>query len=1213
LPVSSVMSSVGLRRVARVAAGGVLLLIVAAAAAPWLVETETARRSIERQVSALAGGDVRYESVEFHSFPRPRGVFRGVAIDTSGVQGRIAVVHATVAWLPLLLGEVRPVAIRIEQPAIEIRIQPGDARDPVAAYRAVAGPIVEVVTRKARGLSVSINDGTIDVVAAGQPLVSLSRVMAEAEVSAESIEAGINAAANTWRDARGRFRIDAGTLAASAKLDVKGLRADRLFAPSATGGSLVVRAGAIDARVDARTDGRSTVRVTANASGHQLRLERGARALELGVSKIAGEGVLEGQTIAITLRALQLQPLLSGASGTLRMRADGTEPTLQLSVPALDLAQLREGALALAGDLNGVRAVTDTVEAGALRDLTLIASGRDFAALAQGASVAARAQLEAATVAVPAAGLLVKNGRGDLSLADGVLAGTELSGTIGASSFRSGRLTVAILPAVLLRQISAELDADLTDVLAFSRRLFARRDPAALAGIETLQGRASGTVAYASGSGRPQLTVEAGAVRASGRYRGVPFPFEVSRAALRYAEGRVQVRGLNGGAGRSHVKDGAFDLALGREPVIRAASGEASLVLDELFPWLITLEPLRPILGVIQNLTGAVDVQLARLSGPLAQPAALEYEARIRPRPLRIESAMLPAPLALSAGEAAITARTVKAERIAVAMDDARVSLSGTFENYAAPNRQANLELSEGVFGERTLDWARRRWHMPAQAMPRAPAEIATARVRWHAVEGQRLAAQARGRLGRAVDIDFDAEWRAGEFDLKHVALKDADTDVKAALRWEPGALDVSFEGTLDSRTLARMLAHSPAERGAIRGNFSAAVNLREPQRSLATGMAEGDGIDLARRFGIPLAIEHFRFEAAEKMLQVRESTVLIAGQSVEVNGSVGFGRGRFTIDGRLAAKTLDAARILALIVPKDAAGAGQRPARDSWDLPVEGRTTIAVGSLTYGKRELRQVGGTLSIASNRIVAQVTDARLCDIAVPFTAAVALGRVELKLQMKARGEGLGPALKCLAGEQLAATGTYDLDAEFSASGRGDALLRSALGRFRFAARAGRVHRAEALSRTLALDEVAQRMEAAPAQVMKTGLDYEEVVFAGTLEAGRVRIERATLDSGALGVTVSGEVGLADGSIELQGLIAPMDTTHRALRRVPVVGRVLGASLVVVPVEIRGSINDPQVRVLRAAAVGATLLNLMSTTFLLPIELLDISQSTPVPKP
>ena len=119
----------------------------------------------------------------------------------------------------------------------------------------------------------------------------------------------------------------------------------------------------------------------------------------------------------------------------------------------------------------------------------------------------------------------------------------------------------------------------------------------------------------------------------------------------------------------------------------------------------------------------------------------------------------------------------------------------------------------------------------------------------------------------------------------------------------------------------------------------------------------------------------------------------------------------------------------------------------------------------------------------------------------------------------------------------------------------------------------------------------------------GLEYEEITAAGTFEAGRVRLDQGMLDSPSLGITVSGEIDVGDESLELQGLVAPLDGVHRVMRRVPILGRVLRTPLVVVPVSITGRVSDPEVRVLPGAAVGTTLINLMSTTLLVPVHLID----------
>ena len=248
-------------------------------------------------------------------------------------------------------------------------------------------------------------------------------------------------------------------------------------------------------------------------------------------------------------------------------------------------------------------------------------------------------------------------------------------------------------------------------------------------------------------------------------------------------------------------------------------------------------------------------------------------------------------------------------------------------------------------------------------------------------------------------------------------------------------------------------------------------------------------------------------------------------------------------------------------------------------------------------------MAATVRLAPNRVIVDATDVRLCGIAIPFTATLVPGSVAVSARGTARNQPLADAVPCLGGDDFGATGTYDLDVDFSASGPPAGLLRAARGSFRVAARSGRIHRSTALSRALAVQEVAARTQASPADMLARGLEYQEITAAGALEAGRVRLDHGMLDSPSLGITVSGEVDIGDGSLALQGLVAPLDGIHRVMRRAPVLGQALGTALVVVPVSITGRITDPDVKVLPAAAVGTTLINLMSATFLAPVRLLD----------
>jgi hypothetical protein len=234
---------------------------------------------------------------------------------------------------------------------------------------------------------------------------------------------------------------------------------------------------------------------------------------------------------------------------------------------------------------------------------------------------------------------------------------------------------------------------------------------------------------------------------------------------------------------------------------------------------------------------------------PVNAPAALEYEAVIHPHPVRLAGPALPAPVTLTGGELRITPRSIALDRLDASMLDARVVATGTVHEYASAAPRVDLALADGAAGERALDWARSRWQLPGSAMPRAPLTLASGHVQGAGGAGAPFAAQGAVGLAGGVRAEFDLAWQPGHLDLRRLSVKDLDTDAHATLKWAPPTAELAFRGTVDHATLARVLAEPPARQGALRGELRATIDLAEPRQSRATGVLEGDRIDILERW----------------------------------------------------------------------------------------------------------------------------------------------------------------------------------------------------------------------------------------------------------------------------------------------------------------------------------------------------------------------------
>ncbi|HTP62677.1 MAG TPA: hypothetical protein VMJ14_11405, partial [Burkholderiales bacterium] len=521
-----------MKRRLRRAAAVLALLACAAAGALLLLDADALRGSVEREVSAIAGGEVRAESLAVRLLPWPHAALRGVSVKIPGVaEGNIVAVEIRFALLPLLAGKFRPTDVHASGPALRIGLAPAAGGDPLSNYRRVVGPLVAALTHGAAGMTLAVSDGQIEFRSAGRSVLSLSGLSASLTASTDDVRVSASSAADLWQKAQGRARIAAGSLAASASLKLAGLHLEQVMELGSAGGEFTLRPAPIDGDFDIETDGRGEFRLRSSVAAAQLVLERGARRRELGAVRAAWEVVRDGRTLTAKLKDLQLGGLVRGAAGEIRVPLAGAGADFAFKLAQADLAQLHAAAATLAGEGVAAPAPFSYVPAGNLRELSLSGSWPAGSASIPLASIRAATQVDEATVAVPAAGIVVRGGSGRFLLADGVLQGSGFAGGIGNSSISAGSLTLELRPAIRLRRLHAILSADLADALAIARQLTVRRPLAAVAAIEALDGRASGTIDYDAVRSASPLTLDLSGIRAIAKLQGLQFPVVASGAA----------------------------------------------------------------------------------------------------------------------------------------------------------------------------------------------------------------------------------------------------------------------------------------------------------------------------------------------------------------------------------------------------------------------------------------------------------------------------------------------------------------------------------------------------------------------------------------------------------------------------------------------------------------------------------------------------------
>jgi len=119
----------------------------------------------------------------------------------------------------------------------------------------------------------------------------------------------------------------------------------------------------------------------------------------------------------------------------------------------------------------------------------------------------------------------------------------------------------------------------------------------------------------------------------------------------------------------------------------------------------------------------------------------------------------------------------------------------------------------------------------------------------------------------------------------------------------------------------------------------------------------------------------------------------------------------------------------------------------------------------------------------------------------------------------------------------------------------------------------------------------------------GFPFRRLSATGRFEKGRLVIDEGMFQSDAIGLAAQGSISLTDFDSRLTVLVAPLGLADEAVRKLPVLGYVLGGALTSLPVAVSGDIRDPRVVPLGPGAITNELLGIVKRTVTLPKKLVE----------
>jgi hypothetical protein len=1080
-------------------------------------------------------------------------------------------------------------------PVIDVHSQPSSSLSIGTPFQAILAAMVE----KAPGLHLHIEQGRIDVFFKTQSLIMLQELSADMVLPPNELHMKLECKSDHWE----KFALDVSFDLMQSK--GKGHIALDHFRSQIVGQYLPYQApkpvdeSPIHLHISFSSEGPGAFIANFRASSPSLALQKGNEKSVLKNANLNGTLQMAADTMQVRVARLDLEDPRLSLSGQFLSRQEPPEVSYHIECNDTDATSVRKVVLALVGESPEVQDIFQIIRGGRVPLLVFDAQGSSTEDLQKAQNLLVRGNLEAGEVFIEKINLMVNEAKGDVLIAHGILEAKNLQGRAGASTGRNGSLTVPLTKGNGPFHLDIEIDADLAQLPPVLSRVVDNQDfLRELALLRDVAGRANGRLILGETLSSILTRVEVNEWVMRGKYQRIPFPLELQAQSFFYQDSSVSVKSLQGRAGKSKWYDvsGSFDWSRG--PVLELESStRGRICLDELFPWFMTFPNIREKRWDIDSLKGTFRIDTLAFEGLLSHPRDWRLLLNGRIEEVTSRSGKLKDTLYIKSGSIVATQQNLQAVNCDLTYLDASLVASGELIGNFKDFQSADLSF-RGTMGLQAGEWLFDLIHLPVDLRARTPLSTPGMNLRWTKNDHTTILGTLRVDGGPEVSMDVDQG--SQQLSINQLTIRDAESDASFTATIEEAEVGLGFKGNLATGTLDRLLTESRRFSGSVAGDLSAHLVLDRLANSTANGKLSIRDFLYIPAPGMPVRVENASLESKGATLEVHTATLRVMDTPFEVKGNVGIAEGHLRVDLDLLADGINWDELKAISSLEKMKNA---PDFGLLETQLRGEVRVNSGYFTLDHYTWKPLRAKLVFAQDGINTQVTEANLCTIPTPATTIPSSQGQLLITKLDARNLSLDPTLACLWDRKGLITGVFDLEGEISALVTKKDMSNTLEGKLDLLARNGRVYHSTVLTKIFDLLNVTEIYRGQLPDLTHEGCAYESIKAGATLKKGKLLLKQAVFDGLCAKMVGSGEVDLTTQKINITILVSPLKTVDSVVRNIPLVGSILGGSLVSIPVRVTGDLSNPTVIPLSPSAVGEGLVNYMKRVFQLPFKLMQ----------
>ncbi|KPJ76894.1 MAG: hypothetical protein AMJ54_09900, partial [Deltaproteobacteria bacterium SG8_13] len=620
---------------AAMTAGLFVLVLLVILILPQLVNLEAVKQGILDTVSSETGSQLTYNRVEILYLPRPTVTLEQATLSAPGdFKCSLSALRAYPEIAGLLKGQIRLAALQIENP--RFILQPGSGTGTAdkestlisaETVRSAAAYLLAIPAFQSSGFRIRIKNGQFSTPSAGGAQIEFRSINARVHRTADKLRVKLNCTSNLGRRVTLSAQVIPDSLTGIAAIRVMGFRPHMLLDPRQTRHFFpVVDSGAdIDLKLQLETARR--LRIALNAENPFMRFQRPGVETVLKSKSLKAVASIREDTTVISFSDLRLdQPGLQ-VSGSLFLNRSDPEIRLDLSAAGIDVAALRQAALTVMGQDKTVREIFTIITGGHVPIITVHARGKSAADLSHVENYIIRGNISGGDIFIPGVTLEISKVRGEASIADGLLQGTNISAQLGNSSGKNGELTLGLVSPDAPFHLDIETRADVAQIQPILMRLVDSESfKNELEKVVYLSGTAEGRLVIGDQLDDLQVTASVTSAHVFADYARIPHPVVLSGGRYLFHSTRCVVDQVTARIGGSEVQNLSIGLDWSQNGNLTVSGGNTQLDVPELVDWLETFGPLQSGLQSMRFLGGSVTLAGFGIKGPLHKAHLWQYE-----------------------------------------------------------------------------------------------------------------------------------------------------------------------------------------------------------------------------------------------------------------------------------------------------------------------------------------------------------------------------------------------------------------------------------------------------------------------------------------------------------------------------------------------------------------------------------------------------------